>query len=128
MDSLKLCAAALIALACLAALKQLSGGIVPSVRVAAGIAVSLGLVMGVRPAIEYVSSLFDSVGFGKYAAAILKGGGIAVLTHICATVCRDSGENTLSECVEMAGKAEIFLLCIPLMSEVLSLAKELMGQ
>ena len=128
MDSVKLCAAALIALACLAALKQLSSGIVPSARVAAGIAVSFGLIMGVRPAIEYVSSLFDTFGFEKYAAAILKGGGIAVISHICATVCRDSGEDTLAECVEMAGKAEMFLLCIPLMSEVLSLAKELMGQ
>ena len=128
MDSLKLCGAAVIALACMAALKQLAGGIMPSVRVAAGIAVSLGLIMGARPAIEYVGALFEDVGFEKYASPILKGGGIAVISHICATVCRDSGENTLAECVEIAGRVEIFLLCIPLMTEVLSLAKELMGQ
>ncbi len=60
-----------------------------------------------------------------YAAIMLKGLGVAVITRICSSVCRESGRGGIAEYVELAGRLEILLLCLPLMSRILSAASEL---
>ena len=58
---------------------------------------------------------------------LFKAMGIAFLTQIGASVCRDCGENGLATWVEMAGKVEIVLLSLPLIRDVLSQATELLN-
>jgi stage III sporulation protein AD len=128
MDSAKLCAVAVIAVACFAVIKQLSGGMLPSVRAVIGVVFAVALLASAAPVLEYVELLFKETGFEKYAVPIMKGGGIAILSHGCAAVCRDSGEAAMAECVEASGKLEIFLICIPLISEIFSFAVKLMGR
>ncbi len=60
-----------------------------------------------------------------YAAVMLKGLGVALITRICASVCRETGRTGIAEYVELAGRLEILLLCLPLMSRILSAAAEL---
>ncbi len=62
----------------------------------------------------------------EYAAIMLKGFGVAILTHICSLTCRECGKGALADSVELAGKLEIFLLCIPLMQNVIETAKALL--
>ena len=58
---------------------------------------------------------------------LFKAMGIAFLTQIGASVCRDCGENGLATWVEMAGKIEILLLSFPLIRDVLSEATALLN-
>ncbi len=60
-----------------------------------------------------------------YAAVMLKGLGVALITQICASVCRETGRGAIAEYVELAGRLEILLLCLPLMSRILGAAAEL---
>ena len=61
-----------------------------------------------------------------YAAVMLKGLGAATLTHICSSVCRECGRASLAEYVELAGRLEILLLCLPLISNLLQAASGLL--
>jgi stage III sporulation protein AD len=58
----------------------------------------------------------------EYVAVMLKGLGVALLTHSCSSVCRDCGKGSVADWVEFAGKLEILLLCFPLMSEIITTA------
>ena len=125
MDSLRLCAAAICALALVALQKHGSASFVFLLRFAALVLFSYLLLSQASPAIEYINGLFELTGFSKYAAVIVKALAVALLTHVCASVCRDSGEGSFALCVELAGKIELFLLCVPLINELLSSARAL---
>ena len=60
-------------------------------------------------------------------AVLFKALGIALITQICASVCRDGGEAGLASWVEMAGKIEILLLSFPLIRNILAAAGELLN-
>ena len=63
----------------------------------------------------------------EYAKVMLKGLGAAFLTHICALTCRECGKPALADTVELAGKLEIFILCIPLIKNIIEAATELIN-
>ena len=63
----------------------------------------------------------------KYIEAMIKALGVAFITHICATLCRDCGENGLASGVEFAGKLEILMLCAPLISKVIGYVSQMMS-
>ena len=46
----------------------------------------------------------------------------AIVTHVCAAVCRDSGEGTIGSYVEIGGKVEIVLLTLPMIKKIIDLA------
>lgn len=62
----------------------------------------------------------------EYVFVMLKGLGAALITHFCASVCREYGKPSLADSVELAGKLEILLLCFPLLTEIASTALELL--
>ncbi len=125
-DSVRICAVALIILGAAAIIKQVSSNFVFPLRAAALMLFSSLLLLSAGPVVEYINSLFSQTGFSRYASVIMKGFGVAILSHGCASVCRDCGEGTVASCVELAGKIEIFILCIPLINELLSVAQSLL--
>ena len=58
----------------------------------------------------------------EYVAVMLKGLGVALLTHVCASVCRDCGRGSVADWVELAGKLEILIMCFPLIGEIVTTA------
>ena len=73
-----------------------------------------------------ISDILSGGSVSEYASVMLKGFGVALISHICATVCRDLGKATIADLVETAGKLEIFILCIPLISDILRTAASLL--
>ena len=126
MDSMKICAIALIGVALFAIIKQISANFAFPLRAAVTVLLSSLLLLAADPIIKYINELFNLAGFSKYAAVILKGTGVALLTQACASVCRDCGEASVAGCVELGGKPEIFLLCVPLINEMLLTAQRLL--
>lgn len=63
-----------------------------------------------------------------YITTMLKGLGVAFLSEICAGICRDFGKSTLADGVELAGKLEIVLLCVPMITKIVGTASELLGR
>ena len=48
---------------------------------------------------------------------------IVFLVRVCASLCRDLGEPSIAAALEFAGKAELFLLAIPLLERLLTAAQ-----
>ena len=63
---------------------------------------------------------------GIYITAMLKAFGVALISHICAEVCRECKSTTLADTVLFAGKVELLLLCIQPVTEILKNAAALL--
>ena len=98
-------------------------------RMVAGVGLAVVCVGAMTPVIEYVREIGESLGAGdtvsSVASVLLKALGVSLLTHICATVCRDSGEGSVAYYVELGGKIEIVILSLPLVKEIIDMALEL---
>lgn len=73
-----------------------------------------------------LAALSDS-GFGRYGTLMVKSLGVGLIAQFAGNICRDFGEENLASGIELAGKAEILLLCLPLTSEVLTLLREILS-
>lgn len=63
----------------------------------------------------------------SYGSLMLKALGIGITVRLAGDFCRGLGEDALAGTLELAGKLEILLLCLPLMRELLGLIREMMG-
>ena len=102
-------------------------GAVP-VRMIIGIIMAAGCVVALSPIIDFIDELLGFIGDGGeiYVQTLIKALGIAIITHICATVCRDTGEGSIATYVELGGKIEIVILSLPLIREIISASVELL--
>ena len=58
----------------------------------------------------------------EYFKVAIKALGIGYITSFIADACRDSGQSSLAAKAELAGKAAIFVLSLPLLISVLNIA------
>jgi len=101
------------------------------------IAVQLGLVVGVvillfvLPIVGRVVASFRDLSLRadvefQYMSLILKVIGIAYIAEFGAQVCRDAGEGAVAAKVELAGKALVLLLALPIVYAILDLVGRLL--
>ena len=80
---------------------------------------------------EAISRLFELAGEGGVvsdaATLAVRAIGIGFTAQIGADICRDLGENSVASCVELAGRAEILLLCLPEFIDFTDRAIEMLG-
>lgn len=127
MESWQICGVGILTAVAALIVKQLRGELALPVRLSGSI-VLLGIVLGLMaPICVYLEQLARSVGLDEYGEVLLKAFGVAMLTQLGAELCRDCGEGTVAGCVELAGRCEILLLSLPLISSVLETARELLA-
>ena len=100
----------------------------PLLRMAVTV-VALGLTLSLASTVlGYVTELANATGGldQEGGPILLKALGVAFLTEIAASVCRDSGETGLATWVETAGKLEVLLLSFPLIKTVLDTVTEIL--
>lgn len=127
MTVVKACMLAVLGIAATAIVKQWKSDFLPLLRI--GITVALGTLVltAAAPILSFFRLLTAQSGASEYTEILFKGLGIAILTQVCADVCRESGEGGLAGGVELTGKIELLLLCLPLMEKLLATAKELLA-
>ncbi len=77
------------------------------------------------PVLNALTTLFDTEALGESFRVMMKALGIAFLVAISASFCRDLGENSIAEKVELCGKTAILALSIPVLTEILKFIGEL---
>ena len=100
----------------------------PLLRMAVTV-VALGLTLSLASTVlGYVTELANATGGldQEGGPILLKALGVAFLTEIAASVCRDSGETGLATWVETAGKLEILLLSFPLIRTVMDTVTDML--
>ena len=121
---------ALVCLVALLVLRQVKPEWGAFVRMAAAVAAAgfiLTALSGVLALVEDLSSISGEALPADTWGSLLRALGVAFLTEIAASICRDSGEGGLAGWVEMAGRVEILLLSFPLIRTVLSTVSDLLG-
>lgn len=97
-------------------------------KVACGVVMCVACILLLSPLVERIKELAETA-LGESASeavsVLLRVLCVALLSHICASVCRDCGEGTIAYYAELGGKIEIMILCLPLFLDVLDIALEL---
>lgn len=126
MTTLKFCMLAVTGVAAAMIVKQWKSDFLPLIRLALCLLFGIAVVTAATPLISYLSDLTGTGGISQYATVLMKALGIAVLTQCCSEICRECGESGAASGVELTGKVEILLLCLPLINEILSAAEKLL--
>ena len=127
MTTLKFCMLAVTGLSAAMIVKQWKNDFLPLLRLGLALLFDFAAVSQAAPLVEYLKQLMGESGLLTYTEVILKSLGISVLTGCCAEICRESGENGIAGGVELVGKTEILLLCLPLINEILTVAASLLS-
>lgn len=89
---------------------------------AAVLAAGLGCLTLTMPVVEKLRSLFAQAGLDSgYVSVLLKTLAAAVVTRLCADLCRDGGSQALGSAVELAGAGASLLIAMPLLEAVTEL-------
>ena len=126
MTTLKFCMIAITGVAAALILKQWKSDFLALIRLALAVLFGIAVIGAIAPLISYIGSLMGHDGLSEYSAILFKALGIAVLTGCCAEICRECGEAGAANGIELTGKIEILLLCLPLINEILSGVQELL--
>ncbi len=77
-------------------------------------------------ALKNVSGVFEkyvgSVIPNNYISVMLKGMLVSIVCTVCASLCRESGNRTLADAVELSGRVLILVFCVPFIKTVLETA------
>ena len=128
-DILRISAIALVGLVAMLVLKQIRPEWATVLRL--GVTVILvGLLLSmVATVVDFAAQLGEDESLlpqGMWQI-LTKALGITVITEVAAGLCRDVGETGVATWVEMAGRLEILILSLPLVTEILTVAKGLLG-
>jgi len=94
--------------------------------VAAGVLITVQILLSMEPAVSGMLSLLSSVE-GGYLLVVLKALGVCLLTQFSADACLDAGEKALASRVEFAGRIAVVLLALPLFEEIAEAVLSLAG-
>lgn len=99
------------------------------VTIGAGILLLLGILSSITPILEKLEQMISLAGIeGDSLSILLKALGICFLAQFAADSCRDAGESALAAKVELAGKAAVVVLSLPLFENIASTALSLIGR
>lgn len=127
MDTWKICGLALLAVVAFSAVRAMGRDFEIPMKLVAAV-VFLGLILGMAaPLMRHVRQMLSEGAVSEYAELLLGALGIAVLTGVCADICRECREATVASYVELAGRLEILLLCVPLIRDILETVGGLVG-
>ncbi len=127
MDHGRICALAILGTVALTVLRKWNAELLPLARVAVAVMLAFGGLVLLAPTVSYLKDLSEKTGISGYVAPLFKALAVALLTHLCAELCRENGESGVANGVELAGQLEILLLCLPLISEILEVAERLLS-
>ena len=91
------------------------------------VAVALYILEGsALTALQTITDAAEQTAFSGYAMILLKALGIAYISAFTAELCKSAGEGMLASAAVLAGKGELILLSLPLISRLLEIAAELL--
>ncbi|MBQ8432211.1 MAG: hypothetical protein IJX28_04940 [Clostridia bacterium] len=127
MTLLKLCMLAILGLCAALILKEWKADLLPLLRIGLLLVFGMTALSLAAPLVRYLQTLLSGSGIqSSHATLLLKALGIAWLTQSCADICRECGETGAANGVEWTGRLEILLLSLPLIDEILTIARELL--
>jgi len=127
MDIITVCAFSLVSLCVVVLVKQVKQELVPLTIAVIGVVFLGYLMLQLKPVIDFISNTAKESGMGGYFTILIKALAVALSCQVCAEICRDCGENTLASKVELAGKIGIIILSLPILQQLLTMARGMLA-
>lgn len=110
-------------------LKQYKSEYAIIVSAAAGGIILIRIIGGIIEPILNLSELLSVAGIKlSYFTAALKALGVCVICGFVSDICKDFGQTALSSFALMAGKCAVFVMSIPILTDLLEAAYKFLGK
>lgn len=126
MNVLNICGITVLSVIVVIFLKQLKSSIALPLTMIFGIVLLRQAVSLISNEIGFFTDFTKEIYFADSSKMILKVFGISLIIETTSDICKDAGENSLASKIELVGKAEIFVLSLPLIKKALELIKNIM--
>lgn len=120
MDIIKILGIGLISVILVIIIKQYKPEFAVYISLMAGAAIILLVVSKLTGIVSLLTALSDKAGVNKeFLSILLKITGIAILTEFAVSICKDLGESSIANKVDLGGKIIIISISIPIISSLL---------
>ncbi len=98
------------------------------ISVACGILIMTAVITMLAPSVAAITELASAAGLdGGYAQVLLKALAVCYLTQLASDSCRDAGESAIASKIELAGKAAIAVISLPVFTSLAELVTDLIN-
>lgn len=125
-ESLKICATCIICLVLAIILKVASKDMAILFKICAAVLLAGICISSLSDIVGYITHTLSDSGISEYAELIIKAMCISVMTHVCAIMCKDAGEESIAYFAELYGGIQIMILALPVIDDIFSVARELL--
>ena len=122
MSVLQICGIGILAVSAMMLLKGAGYSQPQTVLLIVGLTVTSRVVVNLSEVVSFTLSISEGTGASEHIKLLLKAAGLAFLTDFTAGICRDTGEGSIAEYVEIFGKTELVVLMLPVVSELIELS------
>lgn len=120
MDIIKILGIGLISLILIIVIKQYKPEFAVYISLMVGVIIILMVVNKLTGIINLLTALSDKASINKeFLEILLKITGIAILTEFAVSICKDLGESSIANKVDLGGKIIIISISIPIISSLL---------
>ncbi len=103
-------------------IKQYKPEMALGVSLACGVAIMIAAVSMIAPSINAIAELTTAAGLDNgYAEVLLKALAVCYITGLSADCCRDVGESAIAAKIELAGKAAVAVISLPVFASLAEL-------
>ncbi len=98
------------------------------VNIACGVLIFGAVISMISPSVGAIASLTEAAGLDDgYARILLKALAVCYITQLAADCCRDAGESAIASKIELAGKAAIAAISLPVFASLAELVTGLIS-
>lgn len=124
----QLTGAAILLAVIIAAMRDSGCRTTPYILAAGGTLFLVAVLSRLATPLGTLASLLGESPLSSYASVLLRGLGIAWVTKIGGEICRDLGAESVAGRLELCGRAELLLLTLPYVTELVKLAVRLVEE
>jgi stage III sporulation protein AD len=120
MDILRICALGIITAVLSVVIKQYRPDLAMQLSIVLGVVVFLFLSAQLSGISEVLQQLFNKANIQQeYFLTILKATGVAFITEFASQTCKDAGEGSIAQKMEIGGKVLIVFLALPILTTMM---------
>ncbi len=98
------------------------------ISVACGIIIMTAVITMLAPSVSAIAELTSAAGLEDgYAQVLMKALAVCYITQLASDSCRDAGESAIASKIELAGKAAIVVISLPVFASLAEIVTDLIN-
>lgn len=123
---LSVCAICVVASIVSNIIKQYKPEYAMLVSICAGCAVLLLICTQLTPILSSVEEIFNNSNISSdYIKVMLKAAGVCYISYFASSICKDTGQPTAADNIELCAKISIVMLMLPILNDIIELIESL---